>query len=122
MDLFIDCSGFSALLLGKHYDIPLTGVDSILFNDRALATQLAYPSSDDSIKSTTWASAQTAGWIWDIGLRERRGVGYVFSSANTDEAAAEQTLENYLRLQAPESKAGTLWKAPRLLAFQPGYR
>ena len=121
-DLFIDCSGFSALLLGKHYDIPLTGVDSILFNDRALATQLAYPSSDDSIKSTTWASAQRAGWIWDIGLRERRGVGYVFSSTHTDEATAERTLEDYLRLQAPDSAAGTSWKAPRLLAFQPGYR
>lgn len=121
-DLFIDCSGFSGLLVEQHYNIPLKSVGSILFNDRALATQVSYPSSDAKIKSTTWASAQTAGWVWDIGLRERRGVGYVYSSAHTEPSAAERVLEDYLRNETADTKEKATYNTPRLLSFQPGYR
>lgn len=121
-DLFIDCSGFQALLLGQHYQIPFNSVDSVLFNNRALAAQVPYETPGHSIHSTTWATAQRAGWVWDIGLRERRGVGYVFSSAHTDEATAEQTLATYLkqttRSLAPEQASSEF----RLLTFNPGYR
>ena len=41
-DIFIDCSGFQALLVEKHYKIPLERVTSVLFNDSAVAAQIPY--------------------------------------------------------------------------------
>lgn len=38
-DLFIDCSGSKALLIGEHYQIPLKAQKSVLFNDSAIAVQ-----------------------------------------------------------------------------------
>ena len=121
-DFFIDCSGFSALLLGGHYGVPLKSVDSVLFNNRALATQLSYASPEDNIKSTTWATAQSTGWIWDIGLRDRRGIGLVFSSAHTDESVAETVLLDYLGQATATGHTESGWTDPRLIKFTPGYR
>ena len=41
-DLFVDCTGFAALLLGKHYKVPYVDKRHILFNDSALAVQVPY--------------------------------------------------------------------------------
>jgi tryptophan 7-halogenase len=88
-DLFIDCTGFAALLIGKHYQVPFIGKRHILFNDSALAVQVPYAGPDSPIASQTISTACPAGWIWDIGLTTRRGIGYTYSSAHTDDAAAE---------------------------------
>lgn len=50
-DLFIDCTGLPALLLGRHYGVPLVSQRHVLFNDRALAVQVPYPSPDSPIAS-----------------------------------------------------------------------
>jgi tryptophan halogenase len=89
-DLFVDCSGFRALLIGEALGAPFKRVDDVLFNDRALAIQVPYETPDAPINPYTLATAHEAGWTWDIGLDSRRGVGYVFSSRHTDEARAEQ--------------------------------
>ena len=36
-DLFIDCTGFPSLLLGKHFEVPFVSRKDVLFNDSALA-------------------------------------------------------------------------------------
>ena len=46
--------------------------------------------------SQTISTAQEAGWIWDIGLPTRRGVGYVYSSRHSSEEAARETLQRYI--------------------------
>ena len=38
---------------------------------------------EQEIPPYTIATAQEAGWIWDIGLSARRGLGYVYSSKHT---------------------------------------
>ena len=43
-DLFVDCTGFSSLLLGKHYEIPFVSRKDNLFIDSALAVQVPYKS------------------------------------------------------------------------------
>ena len=95
-DLFVDCTGFSSLLLGKHYQIPFKSCKDILFIDTALAIQVAYDDKDSPIASHTLSTAQEAGWIWDIGLQHRRGVGYVYSSKHSSEEHAREILAQYV--------------------------
>jgi tryptophan halogenase len=118
-DLFIDCTGFSALLLGKHYKIPFVSKKHILFNDTALAVQVPYESADSAIASHTISTAQSAGWIWDIGLPTRRGVGHVFSSAHSSDEQAEKELRAYIR-PSLGAKADDI--AVRKISFEPGHR
>lgn len=95
-DLFVDCSGFQSLLLGGALQVPFKSCSDILFIDKALAVQVPYAQDDDPIASHTIATGEQAGWIWDIGLQSRRGVGHVYSSRHTDEAAAMQNLSSYI--------------------------
>ncbi|MFZ6743130.1 tryptophan halogenase family protein [Undibacterium sp. JH2W] len=114
-DLFIDCTGFSASLIGKVLGSPFKSLNDVLFVDRAVALQVPYARPDAAIPSYTISSAQEAGWIWDIGLQQRRGIGYVYSSRHTDDAGAEQVLRKYIGPAADEM-------TPRLLKLNVGYR
>jgi tryptophan halogenase len=118
-DLFVDCSGLQSLLLGKHYQTPLISVQHCLLNDSALAVQVAYDDERAPIASATLATAQAQGWVWDIGLPTRRGVGFVHHSGHTGEDQALTTLAKYLQLSEQEFTARY---QPRLIRFTPGYR
>lgn len=119
-DLFIDCTGMSSLLLGKHYGIPFVSQKEILFNDSALAVQIPYAEGANAICSHTLSTAQSAGWIWDIGLQSRRGIGHVFSSAYTTDAMAERELRNYIAPSVGAKMAEEL--SIRKISFNPGHR
>jgi tryptophan halogenase len=95
-DLFIDCTGFAALLIGKTLGVPFKSCADTLFCDTALAVQLPHEDPEGPIASHTISTAQSSGWIWDIGLPTRRGVGHVFSSSHISDDAAEQELRAYL--------------------------
>ena len=112
-DLYIDCSGFRAELIGGALQSPLKSVRNILFTDRAIACKVPYDQPDAPIESYTVATAHDAGWTWDIGLNGTRGIGYVYSSAHTTDEKAEAVLHRYV------GKAGI---TPRLIPFEPGYR
>ncbi len=122
-DLFVDCTGLNSWLLGDHYRVPFLSQQNVLFNDTALALQVPYADPDQTgkgapIASHTISTAQSAGWIWDIGLPSRRGIGHVFSSAHTSVEYAERELIAYVGRTGgvvPEA-------APRKISFRPGYR
>ena len=114
-DLYVDCTGFRAALIGGALGSPRKPLDDVLFVDRALAMQVPYAKADAPIPSYTISTAHEAGWTWDIGLQQRRGIGYVYSSRHTDDAAAERTLRRYI---GPASDA----LAPRALKLDVGYR
>ena len=97
-DLFVDCSGFSALLLGKALGVPFKDCSDVLFCDTALAVQVPSETQKDPIASHTISTAQSAGWIWDIGLPSRRGIGYVYSSRHSSEEEAQEILAQYVGL------------------------
>ena len=114
-DLFLDCTGFHALLIGKHFASPVTDVKDQLFVDTALAVQI--PHADGApIRSATWSTAQTAGWVWDIGLQSRRGIGYVYSSAFASEDEARKTLSAYI------GQGAEVGERARRIAINSGYR
>ncbi|MBU2886394.1 tryptophan 7-halogenase [Gilvimarinus agarilyticus] len=94
-DLFIDCTGFKSKLIGEHYQVPFKSCEDVLFANTALAVHLPYHHAEDEIASHTISTAQSAGWIWDIGLPTRRGVGHVFSSRYTNRDNAYRELERY---------------------------
>lgn len=118
-DLFIDCSGFAAILIDKHYQIPFKSKRHILFNDTALALQVEHESDNTPIASCTVATAQENGWIWDISLQNRRGIGHVFSSDFTSADSAEEALLKYVK-NDPLLASQRL--SPRTIKFNPGHR
>jgi flavin-dependent dehydrogenase len=94
-DFFVDCSGSRALVIEGALGVKWKGIDHILFNDTAMAMQVPYPDDATPVKTHTISTAHDAGWTWDIGLPNRRGTGYVYSSAHTTDEEAERTLRNY---------------------------
>jgi len=94
-DLFVDCTGFRSLLLGEALGVKFRDRGDVLFCDTALAVQVPYESETSPIASHTISTAQTAGWIWDIGLPTRRGVGHVYSSHHISQDEAERQLRAY---------------------------
>lgn len=111
-DLFLDCTGHAALLIGEQFGVPFIDRSDVLFNDRALAVQVPV-APGSPIASQTTATAHAAGWIWDIGLPERRGVGCVYSSKFMSDEVAAETLAAYLGEPAPSF---------RRLTFRSGHR
>jgi tryptophan halogenase len=114
-DLYVDCSGFRALLIGGALGSPFRSVSDTLFCDTALALQVPYPTPDNPIASATISTAHEAGWTWDIGLQERRGIGYVYSSRHTSDERAEQVLRAYA---GPAAESLNV----RKIAMRVGYR
>ncbi|MEE2693160.1 MAG: tryptophan halogenase family protein [Pseudomonadota bacterium] len=94
-DLYIDCSGFLGVIIDKALSAPRRDLSDILFVDRALAVQIPYENETAPIASVTVSTAKESGWIWDIGLDARRGVGYVYSGGHTDDEQAERVLRAY---------------------------
>ncbi len=91
-DLFIDCTGFASLLSGKTLGTDFTDYGQWLLCDRAVAMRVPYSAHyPGDVKPYTSATALSHGWKWDIGLTDRRGVGYVYSSQflSDDEAEAQ---------------------------------
>lgn len=94
-DFVVDCTGFSSLILGQKLGVPFIDRSDWLLTDTALAVQVPF-AQDIEIPSFTLATAHQAGWIWDIHLNSRRGVGLVYSSAHLSEDAATAKLDKYL--------------------------
>ena len=118
-DLFIDCTGHAALLIGGAFGVPLRDRSTELFNDRALAVQVPVDSAS-AIVSQTVATAHAAGWLWDIGLPTRRGIGCVYSSSHASDDAAAATLLAYVERTVPEADRAVL--PIRRLTFRSGHR
>ena len=119
-DFFVDCSGQKALLIGDHFKVPFESARHVLPNNRAVVAHVPYSEPNAEIHSCTQSTAQDCGWIWDIGLQSRRGIGYVHNADLVSEADATQTLRNYAEQSVGAKVAGDL--SCRTLNFEPGYR
>ena len=116
-DLFLDCTGFAAILIDRHCGSGWVDRSDVLLNDRALAVQVQ-TAPDAPIASATVAIAHAAGWFWDIALPTRRGVGSVYSSSFLDDESALSALRTYVE----SAVGGTMLAEPRLIRFPTGHR
>lgn len=118
-DFFIDCTGMSARLLGEELGIGWVDRSDVSFNDRALAVQV--PTLPDCpIASETIGTAHRAGWLWDIALPTRRGIGCVYSSRFMDDDEAAEVLAAYIAANVPGADTAAI--SPRRLQFSTGHR
>ncbi len=85
-NLFIDCSGFKALLIGDTLGVDYEDWSQWLPCNRAYAGPTSLM---DSPPPYTVSTAQSAGWQWRIPLQNRMGNGLVFASDFISETAAE---------------------------------
>ncbi len=86
-DLYLDCSGFSSLLLGKALKVPFTDYSSSLFCDRALVG--GWERTTEPLKPYTTAETMDAGWSWQIEHDHSINRGYVYSSHFISDEDAE---------------------------------
>ena len=93
-DFWIDASGFQRILISKLQEDNWRSFSKYLLMDSAIA----FPTESDpngQIRPYTRARATKYGWMWEIPTQERRGNGYVFSSAFCDE---EKIIEEARRM------------------------
>jgi len=95
-DLYIDCSGFSSLLMDKALQEPFISVNHQLLNDRAIAARVPYVDKDRELRTVTNCVALSSGWVWEIPLWSRIGTGYVYSSAFRSQTDAEAEFRTFL--------------------------
>ncbi|WP_299569304.1 tryptophan halogenase family protein [uncultured Shewanella sp.] len=91
-DLFIDCSGFAALLIEKQLNVGYENWQHWLPCDSAYAV----PSErSEPLVPFTRSIAHNAGWQWRIPLQHRTGNGLVYSSKHmSDDEAKTLLLKN----------------------------
>jgi len=110
-DLFIDCTGFRALLIGETLGVGYEDWSHWLPCDRAVAVQTA------AVREPwpyTRSIAHPFGWQWRIPLQHRVGNGLVYSSKEMSDADAPEVLKKNVE--------GELLIQPRVLKFLPGQR
>ena len=88
-DLFIDCTGFRALLIEGALKVGFDDWRQFLACDSAIAIQTA---SVRPALPYTRAIAHDAGWQWRIPLQHRQGNGIVYCSRFLDHEAALERL------------------------------
>ena len=88
-ELFIDCSGFRALLIGETLGVGYEDWSRWLPVDRAIPVPTARDTAPDPFTRST---AHGAGWQWRIPLQHRTGNGHVYCSEFIGDDEAESVL------------------------------
>ncbi len=115
-DLFVDCTGFAALLIEKALGVQWVDCSQWLLCDRAVTLHVPYEQHYPGyVRPYTTATALSAGWVWEIPLQDRRSLGYVHSSAFIDEDRAERELRAFEGPHADSLDA-------RIVRFKVGHR
>jgi flavin-dependent dehydrogenase len=98
-DWFVDCSGFSSLLMQQALGVKFKSYKDNLFNDAAVVMPTDISTN---IPVETTATAIANGWCWKIPLTNRYGNGYVYSSDFIDSNQAEKEFRQHLNMSDSE--------------------
>ena len=92
-DFFIDCSGFSKLLLHRTLGVKWISYEKYLPTNAAIA----FPTDEmEEYNKWTKATARDCGWSWTIPTQTRTGNGYVFNDSfmSFDQAHEEMGVDS----------------------------
>ena len=103
-DLYIDCTGFKSLLLGKALKEPFESYEDLLPNNSAWTTRVPYTNKEKQLVPYTNCTAYNNGWIWNIPLWSRIGTGYVYSDKFISDDDALKEFKKYLGREDLEFK------------------
>ena len=95
-DLYIDCTGFNSLLLGKSLNEEFIDYTNKLPNNSAWAVQIQYKDKNKEMLTVTTCTALKNGWVWHTPLYSRIGTGYVYSDKFTSDEDALKEFKEYL--------------------------
>jgi len=96
-DLFIDCTGFSSMLLEKSMESKYSKYED-LYNDRAVVfNSIPYTDKNKEMEGYTNTIAKEYGWVWNIPLWNRISNGYVYSSKFTTDEEALSYLKKHVQ-------------------------
>jgi len=96
-DLYIDCTGFKSLLLGKTLKEPFESYEDILPNNSAWATRVSYTNKKTQLVPYTNCTAIQNGWVWRVPLWSRIGTGYVYSDKFVSDENALKEFKSHLK-------------------------
>ena len=92
-DLFVDCTGAAALLIGDRLGVEWEDCSQSSLCDRSVAIQVPYTHHYPGyVRPFTTATALSTGWVLEIPLRDRRTLRYFHSSNFLGRAEAEAEL------------------------------
>jgi len=92
-DLYVDCSGFAAVLLGRTLQEPFVSFSKSLFCERAVVGGWDREGGEEQIiRPYTTCETMSAGWSWQIEHEHRIHRGYVYSPAFISDEDAEREL------------------------------
>jgi tryptophan halogenase len=95
-DIFIDCTGFAAVLIEKHLGVRWVDCSQWLLCDRATTMHVPYDLHYPGyVRPYTTATALSAGWVWEIPLQDKRSLGYVHSSQFISDDEADKELRAF---------------------------
>lgn len=115
-DLFIDCTGFSALLIEQRLGVEWIDCSQWLLCDRAVTMHVPYEQHYPGyVRPYTTATALSSGWAWEIPLLDKRSIGYVHSGSFITEEEAEQELRRFEGAHAANLDT-------RIVPFKVGHR
>jgi len=103
-DLYIDCTGFSSVLLEKSLGVPHSSHEDILINNGAWVTRIPYVDPNVEMELVTNCTGIDNGWVWNVPLFSRIGKGYVYSDKFIDKEIALKEFKEHLKISNPWCK------------------
>lgn len=95
-DLYIDCTGFSSILLEKSLGVPHSSYEDMLINNKTWVTKIPYVNPNVEIDLTTNGTAINNGWSWNIPLWDSISKGYVYSEKFINKEIALKEFKEHL--------------------------
>lgn len=107
-DFVFDCTGFARKIIGDLYKTKWNSYGDFLPMKHAIPF---FMSHDNDVAPCTVSRAMKYGWVWQIPVQDRYGMGYVFDSSYI---SADQALEEVRQVYGDSVTSPTEFK------FSPG--